>query len=101
MGKRTLIYNELPRSAWFKPKLPIEHVRVRSDFFEKVAFLFVGSGLCHVSRCSSDALGTDPASANNRRTNSFWISIWGPFGELKSVDAVGFSMDYPINHPIV
>jgi hypothetical protein len=46
-----------------------------------------------------DKAGTDLASATNRRTNSFWMSVWGPFGELKSVEAIGFSMDYPVNHP--
>jgi hypothetical protein len=44
-----------------------------------------------------DKSGTDLASTNNRRRNSFWMSVWGPFGELKSVEAIGFSMQYPLN----
>ncbi|HVS53487.1 MAG TPA: hypothetical protein VHD62_14120 [Opitutaceae bacterium] len=48
-----------------------------------------------------DKSGTDLASAINRRTNSFWMSVWGPFGELKSVEAVGFAMDYPLNRPTI
>ena len=31
-----------------------------------------------------DKSGTDLASSINRRTNSFWMSVWGPFGELKT-----------------
>ena len=31
-----------------------------------------------------DKSGNDLASTINRRTNSFWMSVWGPFGELKS-----------------
>jgi len=46
-----------------------------------------------------DKSGTDLASAINRRTDSFWMSVWGPFGELKSVEALGFAMQYPLNHP--
>ena len=48
-----------------------------------------------------DKNGTDLASATNRRTNSFWMSVWGPFGELKSVEAIGLSMDYPLNKPTI
>ena len=46
-----------------------------------------------------DKSGTDLASTNNRRTNSFWMSVWGPFGELTSVEALGFAMQYPLNRP--
>jgi hypothetical protein len=48
-----------------------------------------------------DQSGTDLASTNNRRTNSFWMSIWGPFGDLTSVESIGFAMQYPINHATV
>ena len=46
-----------------------------------------------------DQSGNDLASAINRRTNSFWMSVWGPFGEMKSVESIGFAMTYPINKP--
>jgi hypothetical protein len=46
-----------------------------------------------------DKSGTDLASSINRRTDSFWMSVWGPFGELQSVEALGFAMQYPLNHP--
>ena len=48
-----------------------------------------------------DQSGTDLASTNNRRTNSFWMSIWGPFGELTSVESIGLAMQYPINKPTI
>ncbi len=48
-----------------------------------------------------DKSGTDLASTINRRTNSFWMSVWGPFGDLKSVEALGFAMQYPLNHPTI
>jgi hypothetical protein len=46
-----------------------------------------------------DQSGNDLASAINRRTNSFWMSVWGPFGEMHSVESIGFAMTYPINKP--
>ena len=48
-----------------------------------------------------DKSGTDLASTINRRTNSFWMSVWGPFGDLKSVEALGFAMQYPLNRPTI
>jgi hypothetical protein len=48
-----------------------------------------------------DKSGTDLASTINRRTDSFWMSVWGPFGDLKSVESVGFAMQYPVNHPVI
>jgi len=46
-----------------------------------------------------DQSGTDLASTINRRTDSFWMSVWGPFGDLNHVEAIGIAMQYPINHP--
>jgi hypothetical protein len=48
-----------------------------------------------------DSQGTDLASAGNRRTNSCWFSVWGPFGDLTSVEAFGISFDYPLNKPMI
>ena len=48
-----------------------------------------------------DQSGTDLASTNNRRTNSYWMSVWGPFGDLTSVESIGFAMQYPINKPTI
>ena len=48
-----------------------------------------------------DQAGNSLASTNNRRTNSFWFSVWGPFGKMKSIEAIGFAMPYPVNHPSI
>ena len=48
-----------------------------------------------------DQSGTDLASTINRRTNSYWMSVWGPFGDLTSVEAIGFAMQYPVNKPTI
>jgi len=39
----------------------------------------------------------DLASTNNRRTGSFWMGVWGPFGDLKNIEAVGVTMEYPLD----
>src|ERR1035438_9073795 len=36
-----------------------------------------------------DKNGFDLASATNRRTHSSWYSVWGPYGDLQSVEAIG------------
>ena len=65
------------QNVWLRASLPIK--------------FFVGK----------DDFGTDLASANNRRTNSYWYSIWGPFGEINSIEAIAFAMEYPINNPTI
>jgi hypothetical protein len=50
---------------------------------------------------SKDKSGMDLASANNRRTNSFWYSTWGPFGSINSIESIGFVMQYPVNKPVI
>jgi len=50
---------------------------------------------------SKDQSGTDLASANNRRTNSYWFSTWGPFGDIKAIEFIAFAMEYPINKPTI
>ncbi|MCF7973878.1 MAG: hypothetical protein K9N55_08690, partial [Phycisphaerae bacterium] len=46
-----------------------------------------------------DGQGHDMAAANNRRTDAFWMSVWGPFGELTQVKALGVTMKYAIGKP--
>ncbi len=46
-----------------------------------------------------DQKGFDLASANNRPQNSFFMNIWGPFGRLNAIEAVGATMDYPVGKP--
>ena len=48
-----------------------------------------------------DQSGTDLASTNNRRTDSFWMSVWGPFGDLKKVESLGLTMEYPLPGAVV
>jgi hypothetical protein len=50
---------------------------------------------------SRDSRGNDLASAQNRRTNCCWYSVWGPFGDLTSVESVSIAMEYPLNRPTV
>lgn len=50
-----------------------------------------------------DQRGMDLASTNNRRTNSFWMGVWGPFGQLENVEALSVAMGdaikkYDANH---
>ena len=76
-GPRRIEIQPLGQDVWFRASIPLQY--------------FMGM----------DKSGTDLASTINRRTDSFWMSVWGPFGELKSVKAVGFAMQYPINHPVI
>ena len=48
-----------------------------------------------------DSKGFDLASAGNRRTNSCWFSVWGPFGDLASVESFSLSMEYALNKPTI
>jgi len=48
-----------------------------------------------------DSNGNDLASAQNRRTTSSWYSVWGPFGDLHTVEAIGIAMEYPLNKPSI
>lgn len=48
-----------------------------------------------------DSKGFDLASAGNRRTNSCWFSVWGPFGDLTSVEGFSLSMEYALDKPII
>jgi len=44
-----------------------------------------------------DQRGMDLASTNNRRAGSFWMGVWGPFGDLKNIEAIGVTMEYPLD----
>jgi hypothetical protein len=48
-----------------------------------------------------DEIGFDLASAQNRRMNSCWLSVWGPFGDLHSVEAIAVAMEYALNKPTI
>jgi hypothetical protein len=72
-----VMFQPFGQNVWFRASLPLQY--------------FVGM----------DKSGNDLASANNRRTNTFWYSTWGPFGTINSIEAIGFMMPYPINKPTV
>ncbi len=72
-----LMFMPYGQNVWMRASLPIAYFKGR------------------------DKSGMDMASANNRKMGSFWFSTWGPFGDLKSVEAIGFLMPYPVNKPVV
>jgi hypothetical protein len=74
-GKRRLMLQPFGQNVWLRASIPLQYFKGR------------------------DQKGTDLASASNRRTNSFWMSVWGPFGDLKNVEAMSAAMDYPLNKP--
>jgi hypothetical protein len=76
-GPRRIELQPFGQNVWLRASIPLQY--------------FVGM----------DKSGTDLASTNNRRTDSFWMSVWGPFGALKAVEALGFSIQYPINRPTI
>jgi hypothetical protein len=76
-GPRRIELQPFGQNVWFRASIPLRY--------------FGGM----------DTSGTDLASTINRRTDSFWMSVWGPFGDLKSVEAVGFAMQYPIHRPVI
>jgi hypothetical protein len=72
-GPRRLEIQPFGQNAWLRASIPLKY--------------FLGM----------DKSGADLASTINRRANSFWMSVWGPFGDLTSVQAIGIAMQYPIN----
>jgi hypothetical protein len=74
-GPRRIEIQPFGQNVWLRASIPLQYLR------------------------GMDQAGTDLASTINRRTDSFWISVWGPFGDLRSVEAIGFEMQYPIHHP--
>jgi hypothetical protein len=65
------------QNAWMRASIPLQY--------------FVGR----------DSNGNDLASAQNRRTNCCWYSVWGPFGEIHAVESIGIAMEYPLNRPTI
>ena len=76
-GMRSMGMIAFGQNAWLRASVPLH--------------FFVGQ----------DSNGFDLASASNRRSNSCWYSVWGPWGDLKSVEAIGFSMEYPLDKPSI
>ena len=76
-GKRRLMLQPFGQNVWLRASIPLQYFK------------------------GKDQRGTDLASTNNRRMNSFWMGVWGPFGELKNVEALGVVMEYPLNAPVL
>ena len=76
-GVRRLILQPFGQNVWLRAAVPLKFFKGR------------------------DQSGFDLASANNRPWHSYWLSVWGPFGPLTNVQALGFLMDYPLHHPVV
>jgi hypothetical protein len=76
-GARRIEIQPFGQNAWLRASIPLRYLK------------------------GMDQSGSDLASTINRRTNSFWMSVWGPFGELKNVEAIGLAMEYPIHKPTI
>ena len=76
-GVRNMSMIGFGQKAWLRASVPLQY--------------FIGR----------DKNGFDLASATNRRTNSSWYSVWGPWGDLKSVESIGIAMEYPLNKPAI
>lgn len=76
-GGRRLMFHPFGQDVWLRACIPLE--------------FFTGKG----------REGVDLAAAHNKRFDSFWVGLWGPFGDLKDVNAISLVMDYPVNRPKV
>lgn len=64
-GPRRIMLQPFGQNVWLRASVPLRYFQGR------------------------DQSGHDLASTNNRRTESFWMSVWGPFGDLKKVESLG------------
>jgi hypothetical protein len=76
-GPRSMGMITFGQNAWLRASVPLH--------------FFVGQ----------DSNGFDLASASNRRTNSCWFSVWGPYGDLQSVESIAIAMEYALNKPSI
>jgi len=74
-GSRRIMLQPFGQGVWLRASVPLRYFK------------------------GKDQSGFDLASTNNRRTDSFWMSVWGPFGDLTAVESLGFTMRYPIGKP--
>jgi hypothetical protein len=74
-GPRRIMLQPFGQNVWLRASVPLRYFK------------------------GKDQSGFDLASTNNRRTDAFWMSIWGPFGDLKAVQSLGVTMEYPIAKP--
>jgi hypothetical protein len=74
-GRRRIMLQPFGQNLWMRMAIPLRFLQGR------------------------DQVGYDLASVSNRPSNSFWMSVWGPYGTLSSVESLGFAMDYPLGKP--
>jgi len=74
-GARRIMLQPFGQNIWLRASIPLRYFKGR------------------------DQSGHDMASANNRRTDAFWLSVWGPFGPIDRVQALGVTMKHPIKQP--
>jgi hypothetical protein len=74
-GPRRIMLQPFGQNVWLRASVPLRYFK------------------------GKDQSGFDLASTNNRRTDSFWMSVWGPFGDLENVESLGVTMDYPVARP--
>jgi hypothetical protein len=74
-GARRILVQPFGQNVWLRVAIPLR-------FFQ-----------------APDRSGQSMASVYNRPANSFWMSIWGPFGPINAVEALGIRMEYPLNKP--
>jgi len=73
-GPRRVVIQPFGQGVWIRAAVPLKYFQ-RRDF------------------------GRNMASVNNRGTNSFWMSVWGPFGTINAVQSLGVTMQYPVGRP--
>jgi hypothetical protein len=73
-GPRRVVIQPYGQGVWIRASVPLK-------FFQRRDY------------------GNQMAAVNNRGTNSFWMSVWGPFGPINNVEALGITMEYPLHKP--
>jgi hypothetical protein len=76
-GPRSVSIIGFGQNAWLRASVPLQY--------------FIGR----------DSRGNDLASAQNRRADCCWYSVWGPWGDLHPVESLGIAMEYPLNKPVI
>lgn len=75
-GPRRVVMQPYGQGVWVRASVPLKYFQ-RRDY------------------------GNQMAAVNNRGTNSFWMSVWGPFGSINAVEALGITMEYPLHKPVL
>jgi hypothetical protein len=73
-GPRRVVIQPYGQGVWIRAVVPLKYFQ-RRDY------------------------GQSMAPVNNRGAHSFWMSVWGPFGTTKAVEALGVTMQYPLGKP--